>query len=612
MVLLIVVLGLIGLVLLARPFLNAPGQAAAAKADLETARTALVASDTRAATDAVTSARSNADDLQGSVQGIGGDLWSWVPVAAGPVRDVRRLGDALDNLTSVAEVGVDAWTQLSGEDTTIIQSGAVDLDRLAVLTDQVNVAEQHLAEARDKLEDIDDSRMLTGSRLADSRNEAMAQIGPLADGAETLVPVLDVLPELLGSDDQRKFLIAILNTSELRYSGGAVLALSDLTTDGGSLDVGEAFDSAESPRFFKPFYWKKVKGNPFHRGRQSAQTATYAPSWPVAGHELLNAFRRLRGRPGSGLIAVDSVALGRLLEFTGPIKVKGYPPLTSENFVAETIGNYDAHPDPLERRELNKALAPAFTKGLLSTDDMPAKLAALHELAQGRHFAIYLRDPGAQEAFDRLGLTGDLSDTDNDYLGVFTQNTNVAKSDYWQRRQLASRVTLAEDGSARVRLRVTIHNDSTPWQGPYDDPRETSYTTRWNEMSIVSFLPVGAKIRTTRLEGEEVPFTPNQYFGRPFVRHNVEFPPQATKTFEVVYDVPRAAVVDADGELTYRLDLDPQGMVNPEGVKVRVQFPEGYVVDTLPEEWTSLKPRLARYDNPALETSPSFAITAKP
>ncbi len=32
-------------------------------------------------------------------------------------------------------------------------------------------------------------------------------------------------------------------------------------------------------------------------------------------------------------------------------------------------------------------------------------------------------------------LAGDLSTTDHDYLGVFTQNINASKSDYWQKRQ---------------------------------------------------------------------------------------------------------------------------------------------------------------------------------
>lgn len=600
------------LALLAIPFLNAPGHAEGARADLEAAKTALDAGDFEAAETSVASARGNADQLQDAVQGIGGDVWSWVPVAGGPVRDVRHLGNALDELTAVAEVGVESFADVSGEGATLFVDGKVDLPTLATLTEAVDTVGTRLATAEAELTDVADERLVGGGRLAQARDEALTQVSPLSEGVDAISPVLDVLPGLLGSEDQRKFLIAMLNPSELRYSGGAVLALSTLTTQDGRITIGEAFDSSESPAFFRPFYWKKVKGNPFHRGRQSAQTATYAPSWPVAGNELLNAFRSLRGRPGAGLIAVDSVALGRLLEFTGPIEVPGYPPLTADNFVYETVGNYDAHPDPLERRELNKALAPSFTEALFNPDDLVGKMTALHDMARARHFAVYFRTPEAQEAFADLGLTGDLPSTDQDYIGVFNQNTNVSKADYWQRRAVRSEVAVAADGSARVRLSITVHNDSPPPAPGAYDQRGLSYTTRWNGMSLAAFLPTGATISAVRLDDETVPFTPRQYFGRPFVRRTIEFPPQSRKTYEVEYDVPSAAVVDEDGGLLYRLDLTPQGMVNPQAVTVRVRFPKGLEVGDLPEGWRTSGKRTATYTTPGLVTSEAFEIVATP
>jgi len=598
--------------LLALPFLKAPGHAQQAKADLEAAKVALTAGKFKKAELSIESARRNVDEMQGSVQGIGGDIWRLMPVLGSPLSDVRHLGNALDDLTSVAEIAVATAPELDGQDGTLFVDGKVDLPTLGRLTDDVGTMSTRLSSAESELTQVGDEQIVVGSRLAEARDAALEQITALGDGIETLSPVLDVLPGMLGSENERKYLIAMLNPSELRYSGGAVLALSTLTTQDGRFDVGEAFDSSESPAFFRPFYWLKVKGNPFHRGRQSAQTATYAPSWPVAGNELLNAFRSLRGRPGAGVIAVDTVALGRLLEFTGPITVSGYPPLTADNFVYETVGNYDAHPDPLERRALNKALAPSFTEALLSPDDVVAKLTVLHDLAQARHFAVYFRNPEPQAAFASLGLTGDLPDTDQDYIGVFNQNTNVSKADYWQRRSVVSDVVLAADGSARTRLRITVHNDSPPPAPGAFNQRGQSYTTRWNGMSLAAFLPTGAEVTAARLNDKTVPFTRRQYFGRPFVRRTIEFPPQSRKTYELVYDVPSAATVDDDGLLTYRLDLTPQGMVIPQAVTVRVQFPKGYDVRDLPEGWQANGARSATYETPGLETSQTFEVQGHP
>jgi len=292
--------------------------------------------------------------------------------------------------------------------------------------------------------------------------------------------------------------------------------------------------------------------------------------------------------------------------------VPGYPPLTPENFVYETVGNYDAYPDPDVRRGLNKALAPAFTGALLAPDDLVAKMTAIHELAQARHFAVYFREPEPQAAFARLGLVGDLPDTEHDYIGVFSQNTNISKADYWQRRAVASTVNLRPDGSARVRLRISVHNDSPPSAPGAYDQRGLSYTTRWNRMSLAAFLPIGATIRSAQLDGEVVPFTPRQYFGRPFVRRTIEFPPESRKTYALTYDVPAAAAVDEDGRLTYQLDLTPQGMVTPQAVNVRVRFPRSVEVGALPDGWAAAGGRTASYENPGLVTQPSFTLTGAP
>ena len=40
----------------------------------------------------------------------------------------------------------------------------------------------------------------------------------------------------------------------------------------------------------------------------------------------------------------------------------------------------------------------------------------------------------------------------HDYLAVFNQNTNISKSDYWQKRTVTSDVQLREDGSAEVEM----------------------------------------------------------------------------------------------------------------------------------------------------------------
>lgn len=585
-----VILGLLAVVVLlgvlALPFLKAPGSAEAAKSDLMAAKDALSEGDTDTAIAKVESARKNTDEVQGAVQGIGGDVWSWVPLAGGPVRDVRRLGNALDELVSVAETGAELLPEMTGEDATLYDEGNIHLPTLARVTEQAEGASVRLDNARAELEEIADRRLIAGTMMADPRDEALDQVIPLADGAEALEPVLDTLPEVLGEGSKRRYILALLNPAEMLYSGGTPQSFSMIDFDNGKLTMSETMDISTNPEFGKQRKWKKVRGNPFHTGKIRLATATMPPNWPVAGHELTNAWRAARGEQMDGVIAIDVVALSNLVALTGPLKVPGIDePLTADTMVKQLIGSYDAYPDMNERKEINRALGDSFADRLFAGDPVDT-IRVLAESARQRRFAVYLHDSHEQESFDALGLSGDLGSADGDYLGVFTQNRVASKSDFWQRRAVTSEVTLAEDGSATVDLEIEVHNDSPPYLQYYPDPG-SGYFTRHNSLSIAAFLPPDITLTSAKLDNKVLKGkVRSRYFDRTFVRVIADFQPKQKRTFSLSYEVPKAAEVTDDG-LLYRLALDPQGMVNLQAMSVKVNFPEGYDIGRLPDLWTA-------------------------
>ncbi|QBX55894.1 DUF4012 domain-containing protein [Nocardioides seonyuensis] len=611
LLLLAAVVVVVALALLALPFRDAPAHAEAAKTELQSASEALSAGDHEAAGVAVARARDEVDELQGSVQGIGGDAWAWVPVAAGPVRDVRRLGNALDDLTAAAELGVEMWPEVTGRTSTLIDDGNVDLPTLDRTLDRVGEIEERFVSANDELAGVADERVFVGDRLAQARDEAHEKLEPLMDDLASVRPLLDVLPSLLGAEEERQYLIAMLNPAEMMASGGTPQSFATMSFEDGRVDLSDSVDYETAPGTFVPRFWQKVEGNPFHRGRLRMGTATMAPDWRVSGNELANAWRSLRNRPMSGVIAIDTIALSRLIDLTGPIELPPLGRLTGDTLVEALGRSYDRFPDKQVRKGFNRRLVPIFRERLLSSGSWVEKGEVLADAADGRHFAVYLRNAEAQGVIHDLGLSGALSDTDRDYLGVFTQNAVPSKADYWQDRAVHSEVELAEDGSARVRLRVEIHNDSPPYAQPGVDPR-SGYWTRWNTLSVMTMLPKGASIVSRSVDGEPVRRAQNDFFGRTYQRQKIVFEPQQTRTLEVVYDVPAAAEVGADGSLAYGLDLDPQGMVRPQAVRVDVTFPRGFEVGDLPDGWRSRAPRQASYVTKGLTTSESFEVVASP
>ena len=67
-----------------------------------------------------------------------------------------------------------------------------------------------------------------------------------------------------------------------------------------------------------------------------------------------------------------------------------------------------------------------------------------------------------------------------------------------------------------------------------------------------------------------------------------------TWTQVATYRVPHAAVAGSDGDLTYRLDIDPQDTVVPETIHVHLTFPAGWTDTSLPADWKPAGARGAR------------------
>ncbi|WP_162598601.1 DUF4012 domain-containing protein [Nocardioides gilvus] len=608
------VLLIIGLALLALPLRSVPADASAAQDDLTRAVEALQADDSEVGFDHVAQARVHVDDVTAVTDGIGAKILSWVPLAGSGVRDVRDLATAMDHLTSAMEVGEELYPQIASEDSQLLSDGNVDLEILDASLAGLKSVTRHMRAARTHLNDVEGKNLLVGDTTADARDTALEKVDPAASTLDNLSPLFDSLPEMLGSEGQRGYVIAMMNPAEMKYSGGSMLTFSRLRIDGGEIEQGASGDIVTDPKLFRLLHWDRVEDNPFSRKkRQRITHANSAPSWPVSGEDTLRAWDKLKKQESDGLIALDVVAMANLLKATGPLEVEGLGTVTSDNLVEITAGDYDrfGKNEQEERKALNQALIPAFMDRIFSGVDFIATMKALGESAKGRHLALYFRDEPAQKASASMGFAGDLSDTEHDYIGAFTQNRVGSKADYWQQKRLKHDVRLNEDGSARVTLRTTIANT-----GPTQVAGEVhAYTDPRLDIALTSFLPKGAEVREVKLmtaDGESEAYTKTRdYYGREFLTNYMVVEAAEEGVLTVTYDVPAAAVRSGD-TLTYHLDIDPHPTVRKEKVEVNVEWPDGFApAGTLPEGWETTEDGNSRWKTGALKGISSFELTAR-
>lgn len=599
---------LVALVLLAIPLLSVFGEARAAERQLTAALSSLQDEDVAAARKSVATAREHVDEAQGGAQGIGGDVWSRIPVVGTPVADARNLVQALDDATAIAEIGVDLYPSVAGKRATLFDDKQVDPDTLDEVIAGAREAGEHLASADSALSEVRGTTPFVGDTISAKRDAAAARLTPMVEAFSDLEPMLEELPKVLGFEGRQRYLIAMLNPAELRYSGGAALSFASMSWDQGRLDLGGAFTLDDDPRLRDSHTWPKVRRNPFHRTNTVLANSTFAPSWSISGKEFLRAWRSAMGVRYDGVLAVDVVTTSRLLDVTGPVAVPGLGELNSGNVVETLIGSYDDYyPDATAQDRINAAIVTSLQEKLFTGGKYFAKARALKDAADGRHLALYFQDHDVQSGFATLGMDGDLTKPVGDYLGVFTQSLVGSKVDYWQRRRIALKVALDRDGSATNQLDVVLHNDTPPFVAPWPDPRD-GYFTRWSNLSAAVFLPRHAQVESMSLGGKPWDGKVRRFYAHTFASQQTVIPPGRSTSVEATYTVPEAADVDDAGNLTYRLAVDPQGMAFPASAEVTVHVPDGYRAAALPEGWSAEGSTLT-FRTEALDSSHEWEIT---
>lgn len=560
-------------------------RAVAAKSDLDAAVVALRQQDLDRADPLLASARAHTEDAGRSLDAPAMWLWGVLPVTGGVVDDTRSIVTAMDDVAATAEIGIGLASSFTSDDRSLRGQELVDAATLGELRSALSRSATRMESARDNLQRVEGDIPLVGGRVLQSRDNALEQVDPAATFLGEFEPVSDRLPELLGFEGPRTYLVALLNPAELRYSGGAALSYTTMTWDRGRFELGAARTPADTPALRRQWRWRRVAGNVFHDRRNYVAGATFAPSWSVSGEELLRAWNAAVGVQHDGLIAADVMALADLVGAVGGLEVPGYGTVGAANLPKLLAGNYDAfYPDTTEQDALNAELLPALEKRFENDVEAVDVARSLFGAATSRHLTLYTRDDTAQEGLEAVGFANDLSDVDGDYLFTGTQNLNASKVDYYQKRAISLDVALDEQGTATNRMDLVVDNDTTPYPFEGTDP-QSGYFTRYAGLAITAFLPPGVDVRRSTYRGEDVPVPLGTFRDHAFVTHRALVEPQQRARLSLEYEVPDAAEVQPDGAMTYRLAMDPQPTVNPSSVRVRVRLPQDYEVVEVPEGW---------------------------
>lgn len=495
--------------------------------------------------------------------------------------------DAVEHLVSAAGTAADAGVAaaelsrdlddggefLSG----IYANGAVNVAAVEGAVPELQEIAELLQQAQDELESAPRPRV---GRVLTELTEANEELGGAVRAGLRGTAAITALPELLGEGSRKDYLLVFQSPSEGRATGGFMGLVGRLTASNGQLELLQVGRPPERVLFGKI---DPVPAPSWFRGRYGEQAsqywgqASYPAHFPTAAENILRMINAGTGEDLEGVIALDPIALGFLLEGSAPIEVPHLGAVTSENAASTVLrDSYIGITSDQQNRALARLMRVFWSRVSDGEVDMPSLVRGFGRAASELHLKVYSRNEDAQASLTAAGAAGDFTRYGPNVQFVFHNNLTDGKIDWFMHRTIETVVRLDEEGNARVTTGIAVENRATA-DGPplLVGGRSKAYVAGENRMFLNAILPRDARNVEMRFSGDPIPFKSSTEVDRPTVWETLHVPPRSTALATVTYTVPDMVDLEAD-EPRFDLTLFPHAVVNADRYYLLVRPPEGW------------------------------------
>lgn len=490
-----------------------------------------------------------------AARGLTGDfIWSAaevLPFAGDNLRAYRLTVDSLatavgDGLRPAVPAFADLGSAVS------LTEGRIDVEKVQASADTIQRSASALEGSRTTIDGAADGAVV--APLADGVEKATAIVDELSSTVSSLAVATKILPDVLGADETKRYGLLFNNNAELRTTGGIAGAVSELTTDRGTIVLGDqlvpddlnsgAENAPETTRIESTMFGPQLS--------QFIQNVNITPDFARTGELTSEIWQRTRGSSLDGVISIDTVTLARILGVTGPVTVEGRE-LTAENATQTLLSDiYLQIPDrDAQDAFFGEVTRVVFDKVLHGGASPFALAKALNGAANEGRISLWFATPTIQAAVDGSDVAGPterLSD-DGSPVGVFLVDDTRGKMDYYLRGSLTAGMCEV-DGKRRVTTTATLSSAATPdivnapWYvtgAGQSDHEVGSIRTMVQFASTESLVP-----EKVTVDGKPVTLKWAMIADRPVAVTTIDLPPGAKATVTVDYAVRAGAAPTID------------------------------------------------------------------
>ena len=491
-------------------------------------------------------------------EATGDPLWTlatstpWVGANFGAISEVARSADDVSTL-GVGPL-VEVYDSL-GWSSLLPSSTGTNLAPIQDASPNVATAAHAVRASAERLYRIDASNLWP--QVAEPLTRAREQLREVSGTLDASAHAAQIAPGMLGADGERHYLLMIQNNSETRASGGIPGALAVLTLDKGKLILG-AQSSAGDLGIMSPAIPVEAEQEQIYSTRlgKYMQDVNLTPDFPTAATTARAMWEKKTGQQVDGVISMDPVALGYVLDATGPVKISGPEvlalavaglptELTGMNVVPTLLSDvYAKIPLPKYQDAYFAGVAKEVFRAISAGGAGDAR-GLIDGISRGASEGRILLWSGAeqeQSVLAKYPVSGSIAGPSvaPAQFGVYFNDGTGAKMDYHVKRTVQLVKECPADGYEQTTVRITSTN-TAPADAATSLP---AYVTGGGDLgvpagtvrtNVLAYGPVQANAETARVDGQKANFAAHRHANRPVGTVTVSLAPGQSSTVELTF-----------------------------------------------------------------------------
>lgn len=398
---------------------------------------------------------------------------------AGKLKSAKNLLEAGKLMADAGKSMSDAMAELAKTNLILLPTSQVGYPLLSIggistsLKKALMLSQKNLGKAKQLLAEVDDSSIPEDKKA--SFDEFKSKLPLFEKLINDSAEYSKFLENFVGTKGTKKYLILFQNSSELRPTGGfpgtyGVVSFKDGKLQDFKVDDVYNLDGQLQELIIPPVQLQHITPN------WGMRDSSWFVDFPTSAKKIITFFKKESGYDIDGVITFSPQIVAKMLDIIGPIEMPEYNlTLDSGNVLTALQEEVEYKGDRKQPKKIIMDLAPQILKKLYSAESgkwLEVFNILLFSMEQ-KDILMYFRNLNLESFSVYKGFSGQVVDTDSDYLMVTFTNVKGSKTDSIIDSSLKMQTTV-ENGDVKHKISITrTHNGGSSKYGFYNKQSPT-------------------------------------------------------------------------------------------------------------------------------------------